>query len=230
MNCRLKFASSSDSDQEMDTSFAVEYFDSDPDLPIISKLDHGYPVHLLIQKLLSSDINNAYICKVQPLGVMKNAIFQVDLDVVPFSDLKADDLGSWNATGTKRTYFRFTQGNSIRYATGVPSTSTSYFCLTRRYYVHKTYNRFHRIISDIKGMLVEISLTGIDCSWVLNAYFVTVHEVVPTYKFTRQNTFYVLEQRARSNNREIKPSVGYYMPTSCVIHIWLHLLCVKLLG
>ena len=181
MNCRLKFVSSSDSDQEKDTSFAVDYFDSDPDLPIISKLDHGYPVHLLIQKLLSSDINNAYICKVQPLGVMKNAIFQVDLDVVPFSDLKADDLGSWNATGTKRTYFRFTQGNSIRYATGVPSTSTSHFCLTRRYYVHKTYDRFHRIISDIKGMLVEISLTGIDCSWVLNTYFVTVHEVVPTY-------------------------------------------------
>ena len=77
--------------------------------------------------------------------------FLVDIDVVPFNDLKADDLGSWGATGTKRTHFRFTKGNVIRYATGIPSKTSSYFCLTRRYYVHKTYNKFHRIISDIKG-------------------------------------------------------------------------------
>lgn len=156
--CRLKFASSSESEEERDPTFTIDYFDSDPDLPIISKLDHGYPVHLLIQELLSSDANNAHICKVQPLGVMKNAVFQIDLDVVPFGDLKADDLGSWNATGTKRTHFRFTKENSIRYATGVPSASTSYFCLTRRYYVHKTCNRFHRIISDIKGRLIVVTL------------------------------------------------------------------------
>ena len=114
-------------------------------------MDHGYPVHLTIEELLSSDVKNNRICRVQPLSVMKNAVFQIDIDVVPFNDLKADDLGSWSATGTKRTYFRFTQDNSIRYATGIPSASGSYFCLTRRYYVHKTYNRFHRIISDIKG-------------------------------------------------------------------------------
>ena len=95
--------------------------------------------------------------KVQPLGVTKNAVFQIDLDCVPFEDFKADDLGSWVATGTRprRTYyFRFTETNTIRYiyATGAP-TSDHYFMLTRRYYVHKTYNRFHRIIYDIKGKL-----------------------------------------------------------------------------
>ena len=40
------------------------------------------------------------ICHIQPLGVTKTATFIVDLDVL-FSDLKADDLGTWNANGTK---------------------------------------------------------------------------------------------------------------------------------
>ena len=38
-----------------------------------------------------------------------------------------------------RTYFWFACTNVIRYATGVPSSS-EYLLLTRRYYVHKTYN------------------------------------------------------------------------------------------
>jgi hypothetical protein len=115
-------------------------------------MNRGYPVHLLIQALLSSEVNDDRICKVQPLGVSRNATFQIDLDRVPFEDLKADDLGSWAATGTKRTHFRFTHTKAIKYATGLPSSSSDYFRLTRRYYVHKTYNRFHRIISDIKGI------------------------------------------------------------------------------
>ncbi len=127
----------------------MEFYDKDPDLPIISTMKHGYPI---IDQLLASDVDVNRICKVQPLSVMKNAVFQIDIDVVPFNDLKADDLGSWGATGTKRTYFRFTEESTIRYASGVPSSSNSYFCLTRRYYVHKTYNKFHRVICDIKGM------------------------------------------------------------------------------
>ena len=130
----------------------VEFYDNDPELPLLARMDHGYPVHSLIQSLLASDMQENRICKVQPLGVTANAVFQIDLDCVAFEDLKADDLGSWLATGTRRTYFRFTQTNAVRYATGVPNSS-EYFLLTRRYYVHKTYNRFHRIICDIKGRL-----------------------------------------------------------------------------
>ena len=127
----------------------LEFYDGDPELPLL-RMDHGYPVHSLIKSLLAADVNANQVCKVQPLGVMNNAPFLIDLDKVPFEDLKADDLGSWVATETKRTYFQFTRTNAIRYSTGVLS-SNDYFLLTRRYYVHKTYNRFHRLISDVKG-------------------------------------------------------------------------------
>ena len=168
MNChvynlyRIKFeqpsSESETSGSEADDEKPVlEFYDDDPELPMLARMDHGYPVHSLIQILLTSDVQENRICRVQPLGVTKNAVFQVDLDSVPFEDLKADDLGSWMATGTRRTYFRFTCTKAIRYATGVPASS-EYLLLTRRYYVHKTYNRFHRIISDIKGKLCPVLL------------------------------------------------------------------------
>ena len=32
----------------------------------------------------------------------------IDVDIVEFDDIKADDLGSWKATGNKKTFFRVT--------------------------------------------------------------------------------------------------------------------------
>ena len=100
------------------------------------------------------------VCKVQQLGVMQNAVFMIDLDEVHFNDLKANDLGSWRATETKRTHICFTQSQDIRYASRKPhgSMAGDYFLLTRRYYVHRTYDCFHRIIADIKGEWLVLSL------------------------------------------------------------------------
>ena len=32
----------------------------------------------------------------------ENSCFVVDIDSIDFADLKADDLGSWSTTGTKK--------------------------------------------------------------------------------------------------------------------------------
>ena len=152
--CRLKFdfpESDSDSDECAQPKTEPDFYDGDTELPVFSRMDHGCPVDTLIKTLLPQSLDEKRVCKVQPLGVQANAAFLIDLNTVPFKDIKADDLGVWKATGTKRTHFRFTQCNSIRYASGVPSKSSDYFLLTQRYYIHGTYNHFHRIISDIKG-------------------------------------------------------------------------------
>ena len=98
-----------------------------------------------------SNIDEEKVCTVQPLSVTENASFVVDIDAVSFQDLKADDLGSWNATGTKKSYFRFQPSGSLRVSDKRPANSSDYYTMTRRYYVHKTYARFHRQIVDIKG-------------------------------------------------------------------------------
>jgi len=46
----------------------------------------------------------------------QNAIFVVDINVVEFRDLKADDLDLWRGTGTNNTHFRLLPSDSIRYA------------------------------------------------------------------------------------------------------------------
>ena len=94
-----------------------------------------------------------HICTVQPLGVSQNALFIVDVDVVNFEDLKADDLGSWKGTGTKRMYFRVSMSGAIRYSENKPNASLSsqYLQLTRRYYIHKSYAEYHRMIADVQS-------------------------------------------------------------------------------
>lgn len=96
------------------------------------------------------------MCVVQPMSVADNVSFIIDVDVVNFHDLKADDLGSWSTTGTKKSYFYFSSSGVLKVNTKRGSSSVSnYFTLTRRYYVHKSYNRFHRQLVDIKGIFIE---------------------------------------------------------------------------
>ena len=64
----------------------LEFYDNVPELPLLA----------------SSLSDSKFAGQVQPLGVTKNAVFEVDLDTVPFEDLKGDDLGSWMATGTMK--------------------------------------------------------------------------------------------------------------------------------
>lgn len=64
----------------------------------------------------------ALICSVHPHGVSENATFVIDLDEVCFSDLRSDDLGSWNATGTKSTWFRLTN-EGVRISVKKPPAS-----------------------------------------------------------------------------------------------------------
>ena len=106
--------------------------------------------------LMAKNIDLQRICHIQPLGVTKTATFVVDLDDVLFSDLKADDLGTWNANGTKSRYFSMSPSGVVHIASGKPSRSTRscYYTLTRRNYTHGTYNLLRRIVIDIRGNML----------------------------------------------------------------------------
>ena len=101
---------------------------------------------------MTSKVDSSKVCTVRPSGVSENATFIVDLDCIRFGDLKSDDLGSWNPTGTKSTFFRIT-ATGIRISDKKPAAERMgmYHVLTRRYYVHNTYHLYHRMIADIQG-------------------------------------------------------------------------------
>ena len=91
MLCRIKFESPE-----------VDYYRGDEELPVYSRVQCGYPVGDLVNILLKSDLDLNRVCTVQPLSVTENSCFVVDIDSVDFQDLKADDLGAWSTTGTKK--------------------------------------------------------------------------------------------------------------------------------
>ena len=136
--------------------FETEYFKGDKELPIYSRVSSGYAVGDVVNILLNSNMDERRVCTVQPLSVSENATFVVDVDTVHFQDLKADDLGVWLPTGTKKSFFCFTSSGSLKIAqkaTAELRNESCYYTLTRRYYVHKTYDKFHRQLVDIKGQL-----------------------------------------------------------------------------
>ena len=132
---------------------SIVYYENDPELPLYSTVSSGYQASELANILMAKNIDLQRICHIQPLGVTKTATFIVDLDDVLFSDLKADDLGTWNANGTKSTYFSMSSSGVVRIASGKPgrSTRSCYYTLTRRYYTHGTYKLLRRIVIDIRG-------------------------------------------------------------------------------
>ena len=106
--------------------------------------------NLLVKILMPSNVDESIVCSVRPVGVSANATFIVDIDKVYFSDLKCDDLGTWTATGTKSTFFRFA-ASGIKISEKKHSQSGVYHVSTQRYFVHGTYNLYHQIIVDIQG-------------------------------------------------------------------------------
>ena len=143
MHIRLKFESDEDEPEE------IRHYNSDFELPMFSSTAVSYSVDKLARVLFNP--NDSQVCHVQPMGVTRNASFIIDVDDVEFCDLKADDLGSWKSNGTKATSFQLSASGAVKILSSKDRRSGSYE-LTRRYYVHGTYNLFCRIIIDIKGM------------------------------------------------------------------------------
>lgn len=147
---------------EPGNSSKTEFYRNDLEMPIYSRAVSGYPVGDLVKILLSSDVTGRKVCTVQPLSVCENAAFIVDIETVDHQDLKADDLGSWHPTGTKKSYFRFSSDGTLRVSEKRPRNMPSdYYVLTRRYYTHKSYDKYHRLIADIRGKLCIIYLIGL---------------------------------------------------------------------
>ena len=128
------------------------FYENDPQLPIYDTPTCGCPVNDVIDILLNIDIQTENVCTVQPLGVTQNCLFIVDIDSVEFDDIRSDDLGSWKATGTKKVSFKVLKSGAIKVYKTRSSNNASYL-LTRRYFIHSAYNKYHRMIADVKGMI-----------------------------------------------------------------------------
>ena len=133
------------------SSSPLFYFKNDPELPIYSRGPSSYCLPQLIDILMSDSLTEEKVCKVHPLGVTQNCTFIIDLDSVSIDDLRADDLGSWKSTGTRRSYFKLHEMNEPEFLSHMPPEGCNHFVVIHRYYVHQTYGKFHHCIVEIQG-------------------------------------------------------------------------------
>ncbi len=132
----------------------MKFFNDDKQLPVYSQLTSGYGLPDLVKILMNPKIDDSSkVCKVQPLGVTKNCSFIVDIDSVNIDDLKADDNGSWKNNGTRRKYFVMNSKKKPEFSASAPISVHGYYCIIRRYYVHRTYSKFCRCSVEIRGNL-----------------------------------------------------------------------------
>lgn len=129
---------------------------------------------LLIIILLKPGTATRQVCTLQPLGVTENATFIVDVEAVHLQDLKADDVGSWHPTGTKKTYFRFSPSGALRISENQPpGIHADYYVLTRRYYIHNSYISFtgRLLISEVNIVYWIITWLNSLACWVMWSHF-----------------------------------------------------------
>ena len=120
----------------------VDYYQGDMELPIFSRVTTGYAASCIIRILMLATPANK-VSVVQPVAVSENATFIIDLEKVNFCDLKSDDMGAWEATGTKSTYFSFSEpSDTIVFTT----KRGARYILRRRYYIHRKYHRMFAVI------------------------------------------------------------------------------------
>ena len=147
---RLTFELSDSESDGSENDSVVQYYRGDSELPMFSANSCGYHAETVAQCLLNPVPDK--VCHVRPIGVTTSATFIVDVDDVQFANLKADDLGVWKTNGTKTTLFHILpNGNIFILSSKRRAVKGSDYVLTRRYYVHGTYQQFRRIIVDIRG-------------------------------------------------------------------------------
>ena len=87
------------------------------------------------------------------MSVENYVSFVIDLSQLKNpNDVQSDDLGTWKTNGTKTTYFWIRPSGTIEISAKHKGPDNKSYVITRRYYVHGTYQLFRCVISDIKGM------------------------------------------------------------------------------
>ena len=94
---RLKFEVA-----ETESTINTVYYRNDKELPVYSSSTSGFTAGTLAQILMDKTIKPERVCHVQPMGVNHTATFIVDIDYVPFDDLKSDDLGVKRENGYQK--------------------------------------------------------------------------------------------------------------------------------
>ena len=148
--------------RDVDRSPATEYHCGRKDLPIFARQKKHLTTAQIVESLLDPELGPSQICTTQPVAVESNLVFIVNLNHLKNAkDILCDELGAWKCNGCHHTWV-IVDEHGIAGVCGKdkPSGDGCYYCVTRKYYIHKGSPDFHRLVVFIKGMYSLKRLLG----------------------------------------------------------------------
>ena len=79
----------------------IHFYHDDLSLPVFAHLKKGYNHKQIVHILLDPKFDKQYLCDDHPTAVENNVAFVVGLSKCK-DDVRADDLGTWICTGSRR--------------------------------------------------------------------------------------------------------------------------------
>ena len=134
-------------------NFSVEYYHGNSDLPVYGHPKHGCKCDEIVHILLNPIFKEELLSKTHPVSVEHNVSFVVDLTSLSDpNDVRADDLGSWTCTGSRRLSFMVKFGNAACHiVSGISGSGANLVQIRRQYHVHGTDSDLHRMIAFVEN-------------------------------------------------------------------------------
>jgi len=121
-------------------------------LPVYTHTEQHYTTKEIVEILLDKNIPCSRIATSQPTCVEDNFIFIVDISKLDKpEDIRADDLGSWTCTGTRRPQCSVDEQGFVIDIITEEKSRRDMFTLIKRYYRHSTAGDYKKTIAEIYG-------------------------------------------------------------------------------
>ena len=137
------------------TEPVIEYYSGRKELPIYTRQKKHLSTTQIVETLLDPDLDQAQICKTQPVGVESNLAFIVDLKHLKNpKDILCDELGSWKCNGCHHTWVVVDEfGIADVCGKKKPSDKDgALYRVTKKYYNNKGSPDFNRMVVFLEGM------------------------------------------------------------------------------
>ena len=131
-----------------------KYYHGNVNLPVYGYPKHGYNSEEIIHILLDPIFKDKLLSKTHPVSVEHNVSFVIDLTSLSSpNDVRADDLGSWKCTGSRRLTFMVKFGpTTCHVVSSVSGSGGTQVQIRRQYHVHGTDSDLHRMIAFVENL------------------------------------------------------------------------------
>lgn len=180
--------------------------------PVYKRTSAGLPVKELLAICISQKIPKEKICTAVPSMVDQSAVFVVDLSVVDYKDLSADDCGIYgrHSSPSEAVEVHLDGDGNVKSFVKVTKDAPN-SDMESRYTVRRQYS-WHSLTSDYRRVITKVESDSKFLRLAVVQYIVTTCETATLFKTTHgNNTSGEVHQRTKPSVLEKIRNLGIYL-------------------